>query len=74
MDSCHAGALSELELDFLAACVRSWDALSDVFTRPLDVERKAGRPYFVYVQSWTSPKKPERTSARARMRIPIAYV
>ncbi len=27
-----------------------------------------------YVQSWTSPRKPERTSARLRIAMPVRYV
>ena len=37
-------------------------------------EDKDGRMYLEYVQSWTRPKKPDRTSAKVRMPMPYAYV
>jgi hypothetical protein len=37
-------------------------------------EARAGRPYCAYVQSCTSPRKPERRRASVRMAMPVAYV
>ena len=37
-------------------------------------EDKDGRMCLEYVQSWTRPKNPDRTSAKVRIPIPYAYV
>ena len=37
-------------------------------------EDKDGRMYLEYVQSWTRPKKPDRTSAKVRIPMPDAYI
>ena len=37
-------------------------------------EDKDGRMYLEYVRSWTSPKKPDRTSAKVSIPMPDAYV
>ena len=37
-------------------------------------EDNDGRMYLEYVQSWTRPKKPDKTSAKVRIPMPYAYV
>lgn len=63
MDSCHAGVFEALWA--LDPCLLGGEAGCDPGT--------AGRPYFEYVQSCTRPRKPEKTSARVRIAIPVAY-
>jgi hypothetical protein len=66
------GALpSELEFDFFFRLSVHF-GVSGAGLEPFELA--AGRPYLEYVQSWTSPRNPERRSARARMAMPVAYV
>jgi len=76
MDSCHAGPLYKLDLSasrLLGEPFRCSKAEWD-FAKPFDPPGGGGRPYLAYVRSWTSPRKPERRSARVRMAMPVAYV